>query len=182
MFLLKWRFIKGYRPDKYGNIYDRNGILLYKTEGKFVDEQIQQEFIIDKNDQSTQINPIENVISTLKQMEIKSVYKQKKEIAVGNNLLLGENIEKSELSIKGNKKEKQNMKIDKNNNVEIKHMEKIFKDESTDINIPLVEYKIINLENINISREEYNLQKKVNSLKKNLLTQMIYKKQINEKN
>ena len=78
MFLLKWRFIKGYGPDRYGNIYDRNGILLYKTEGKVIDEQIQQDLIIDKKEQSTQITPIENVISTLKQMEIKSVYIQKK--------------------------------------------------------------------------------------------------------
>ena len=45
MYLLKWRFIKGYGPDRYGNIYDRNGTLLYKTKGKVVDEGIQQDLI-----------------------------------------------------------------------------------------------------------------------------------------
>ena len=64
MYILKWRFIKGYGPDRYGNIYDRNGILLNKIEGKVEDEQIQQEFIIEKEEQSTQYTPIQNVIST----------------------------------------------------------------------------------------------------------------------
>ena len=79
MYILKWRFIKGYGPDRYGNIYDRNGILLNKIEGKVEDEHIQQEFIIEKEEQSTQYTPIENVISTLKQMEINRAYNRKKE-------------------------------------------------------------------------------------------------------
>ena len=188
MYLLKWRFIKGYGPDRYGNIYDRNGALLYKTKGKVVDEQIQHDLIIPKEDQSTQYTPIENVISTLKQMEIKSIYKKKKEpekkdIAVGNELIIGESIQRNnEFSYKINKKEKQiNNQIDNNYNLEIKQKEKILKDESTNIDKPLVENKIINIEKINISNNDYLLKKKIFSRKKTLLTQMLYKKIINEK-
>ena len=188
MYLLKWRFIKGYGPDRYGNIYDRNGIVLYKTEGKVVDEQIQQDLIIEKEEQSTQYTPIENVISTLKQMEIKSTYKKKKEpekndIAVGNELIIGESIQRNnEFSYKITKKEKPiDNKIDNNYNLEIKQKEKILKDESTDIDHPLTENKIINIEKINISNEEYLLKKKIFSRRKTLLTQMLYKKIINEK-
>ena len=188
MYLLKWRFIKGYGPDRYGNIYDRNGILLYKTKGKVVDEQIQQEFVIEKEEQSTQYTPIENVISTLKQMEIKGIQKIKKEIekndiAVGNDTILLESIQRSnELSYKNNKKEKKINEIFKNFNIEIKHKEKILKDESTNIeNIPYDDNKISNIEKISITNEDYVLKKKISSRKKTLLTQMIYKKIINEK-
>ena len=180
-YLLKWRFIKGYGPDRYGNIYDRNGKLLYKTEGKFVDEEIQQDFIVENKEESTQYTPIENVISTLKQMEIKGIHKNKKEIAVGNDLILEENIARSELNLKGNKKERPKNKIDKSNILEIKHKEKIVKDESTGIDKPLIENKISNSQRINISREEFNLKNKKNSRIKTLLSQMIYKKTINEK-
>ena len=79
MYLLKWRFIKDYGLDRYSNIYDKNEVLLYKTKGKVVDEQIKHEFVIEKEEQSTQYTPIENVISPLKQMEIKAVHKIKKE-------------------------------------------------------------------------------------------------------
>ena len=186
MYILKWRFIKGYGPDRYGNIYDRNGILLNKIEGKVEDEQIQQEFIIEKEEQSTQYTPIENVISTLKQMEINRAYNrkkepEKKEIAIGNDLILGESIERNYEINYVNKKEKQDNIIDKNTQLEIKHDKKILKDESTVIDVPLVENKIINSEKINISREKYNLKKKISSRKKTLLTQILYKKIINEK-
>ena len=186
MYILKWRFIKGYGPDRYGNIYDRNGILLNKIEGKVEDEQIQPEFIIEKEEQSTQYTPIENVISTLKQMEINRAYNrkkepEKKEIAIGNDLILGESIERNYEINYMNKKEKLNNIIDKNTQLEIKHDKKILKDESTVIDVPLVENKIINSEKINISREKYNLKKKISSRKKTLLTQILYKKIINEK-
>ena len=187
MYLLKWRFIKGYGPDRYGNIYDRNGILLFKTKGKVVDEQIQHEFVIEKEEQSTQYTPIENVISTLKHMEIKGIQKIKKEIekndiALGNDTMLLESIQRSnELSYKNIKKEKIN-EIFKNFDIEIKHKEKILKDESTNIeSIPFTENKITNIEKINIINEDYVLKKKILSRKKTLLTQMIYKKIINEK-
>ena len=188
MYLLKWRFIKGYGPDRYGNIYDRNGNLLYKTQGKVVDEQIQQDFIIAKDEQSTQCTPIENVISKLKQMEIKSVYNRKKEpekndVAIGNDLIIGESIQRNnEFSFKINKTEKQiNNQIDNNYNLEIKKKEKILRDQTTSIDNPLAENKIIQLEKINISNEDYLLKKKIFSRKKTLLTQMLYKKIINEK-
>ena len=97
MALLKWRFIKGYGPDRYGNAYDRDGNLLYKTKAKVADVEIQQEFIVEKEDQSTQYIPIENIISTLKQFEIGAAYKKKKEPekvdqAAGDNVKLEQSI------------------------------------------------------------------------------------------
>ena len=43
MAFLRQRFIKGYGPDRYGNVYDRDGNLLYKTKGKVSDVEIQNE-------------------------------------------------------------------------------------------------------------------------------------------
>ena len=80
-----------------------------------------------------------------------------------------------------NKKEKQDNIIDKNSQLQIKHDKKILKDESTVIDLSLVENKIINSEKIIISREKYNLKTKISSRKKTLLTQIIYKKKVNEK-
>ena len=41
MALLKWRFIKGYGGDRYGNIYDRNGNKIGEKEGEIRDISIQ---------------------------------------------------------------------------------------------------------------------------------------------
>ena len=120
-------------------------------------------------------------------MEIKRVYERKKEkekveIAVGNDLIIGEKIQRiGELIINRKEKEKIENIIDNNTNIEIKHIKKKLKDESTGLDINTLENKIINLEKINISNEKYLLQKKMNFRKKTLLTQMIYKKAINEK-
>ena len=110
MALLRWRFIKGYGPDRYGNAYDRDGNLLYKTKAKVADLEVQQEFIVEKEDQSTQYIPIENIISTLKQIEINAAYKKKKEPkkvdqAVGNDIKISETIQKG-VSISYKKKMK----------------------------------------------------------------------------
>ena len=77
MALLKWRFVRGYGPDRYGNVYDRDGNLLYQTNSKVEDVQIQYDFVVEKEDQSTQFTPIENIISTLKQIEINAAYNKK---------------------------------------------------------------------------------------------------------
>ena len=48
MALLKWRFIKGYGPDRYGNAYDRDGNLLYKTKAKVADLEVQHEYKVEQ--------------------------------------------------------------------------------------------------------------------------------------
>jgi hypothetical protein len=78
MAFLRWRFVNGYGPDRYGNVYDRDGNLLYKTKGKVADMEVQQDFVVEQEEESTQYIPIENVISTLKQFEIGASYNKKK--------------------------------------------------------------------------------------------------------
>ena len=185
MALLKWRFIKGYGPDRYGNAYDRNGNLLYKTKPKVADAEIQQEFIVETEDQSTQYIPIENIISTLKQFEIGAAYKKKKEPekvdqAVGDNIKVEEIIQKgTTISYKYKEKEKPENRIDKNQHLEIRRIEKNLVEEGTEM--PMVENKIITLEKLNISSDEYKLKKKKLLREKELLIQMIYRKMMRDK-
>ena len=185
MALLKWRFIKGYGPDRYGNAYDRNGNLLYKTKPKVADAEIQQEFIVETEDQSTQYIPIENIISTLKQFEIGAAYKKKKEPekvdqAVGDNIKVEEIIQKgTTISYKYKEKEKPENRIDKNQHLEIRRTEKNLVEEGTEM--PVVENKIITLEKLNISSDEYKLKKKKLLREKELLIQMIYRKMMRDK-
>ena len=185
MALLKWRFIKGYGPDRYGNAYDRDGNLLYKTKAKVVDTEVQHEFKVEKEEQSTQYIPIENVISTLRQIEIGASYKPKKEPekvekAVGDNTRLAEIIQRGEVvSYKYKKKEKPENKIAKNQRLEIKKIKKELKEEGT--KMPIIQNKIINLEKLNISGAEYKLRNKNNLRKKELLLQMIYRKMMGDK-
>ena len=116
MYLLKWRFIKGYGPDRYGNIYDRNGILIRSIQGTVADAQIQNEFKIETEEQCTQYTPIENIISTLKQIEIGPSYKRKIEpvkndIAIGDDNIIEECIQKNDdVMLKGSLKKSLKMK------------------------------------------------------------------------
>ena len=193
MYLLKWRFIKGYGPDRYGNIYDRNGILIRRIQGTVADAQIQHEFKIETEEQCTQYTPIENIISTLKQIEIGPSYKRKIEpvkndIAIGDDNIIEECIQKNDdVMLKGSLKKKfeNESQIYKNETWVIKCKEKILKEEGTDITdirtLLNENNKIMKLEKINISGEEYSLKKKIILRKKELLTQMIYKKILNEK-
>ena len=75
---MRWRFFNGYGPDRYGNVYDRNGNLLYKTKGKVADMEVQQYFVVEKVEESTQYIPIENVISTLKKLKLEQLITRKK--------------------------------------------------------------------------------------------------------
>ena len=185
MAFLRWRFVKGYGPDRYGNVYDRDGNLLYKTKGKVADMEVQQDFIVEKEEESTQYIPIENVISTLKQFEIGASYNKKKEPekvdqGVGSDIRMAEVIQKGEsVSYKYKKKERPKNKISKNDNIEFKKIEKKLKDEGTDM--PVVPNKIIKQEKINISNDEYKLRNQKNSRIKELLIQMIYKKMMDDK-
>ena len=114
MAFLRWRFIKGYGPDRYGNVYDRDGNLLYKTKGKVSDVEIQNEQIIEQDEQGTQYIPIENIITTLKQLEFGPSYKKPekkitKDVSVGNNIEMEEAIESMDsFNIKQKKKKTKN--------------------------------------------------------------------------
>ena len=185
MALLKWRFIKGYGPDRYGNAYDRDGNLLYKTKAKVADLEVQHEYKVEQEEQSTQYIPIENVITTLRQIEIGASYKKKKETekedkAVGDSIKLAEIIQRGDtVTYRYKKKEKPENKIAKNERLEIKKTGKFLIDEGTEM--PVVHNKIINSSKVNISGEEYKNRNKNNLRKKELLTQMIYKKMMGDK-
>ena len=180
MYLLKWRFKKGYGPDRYGNVYDRDGNLLYRTKGFVVaDSEIQNEIYPEQDEQGTQYIPIENIISKLKQIEIGPAYKKKKketkEKSVGSDIRLDERIIKADsINIKTKIKKKEN-KISKNNNFLIKKSNKEKKDSETQI---IQEENIIEkMDDFDISNYEFNRYKKL----KELLKQILYKKIISEK-
>ena len=185
MALLKWRFIKGYGPDRYGNAYDRDGNLLYKTKGKVADMEVQHESKVEQAEESTQYTPIENVISKLKQIEIGAIYKKRKETekedkGVGDSIKLAEIIQRGEtVTYRYNKKEKPENRISKNQRLEIKNTAKHLVDTGTEM--PVVHNTIINSEKINISGDEYKQRNKTNIRKKELLTQMIYGKMMGDK-
>ena len=182
MYLLKWRFVNGYGPDRYGNAYDRNGNLLYKIKGKVADLEIQNDEIIEKDDQSTQYVPIENVISYLKEIEIgpsykKHIKKEMKDESVGNNLKIGEKIQKREsININSTKKRVKN-KITKNNFVIIKKNKELKDSQTQSIQ---VDNEIDKLDNFVVIDDEFSIKKKRSRLKE-LVTQMIYKREINDK-
>ena len=185
MALLKWRFIKGYGPDRYGNAYDRDGNLLYKTKAKVVDSEVQQEFKVEQEDEATQYIPIENIISTLKQIEIGAAYKRKKmpekvDQSVGDDIKLSEAIQRgATITYKYKKKEKPENKIAKNQRLEIKKVKKELIDQGTEMQ--KFENKISRLEKLNISGVENRLRNKLDLRKKELLIQMIYRKMMGDK-
>ena len=183
MAFLRWRFIRGYGPDRYGNAYDRDGNFLYKTTGKVADCEIQNEQTVEQDDAGTQYVPIENIISTLKQIEIGPSYKkaekkQMKDVSVGNNIKMEEAIEfLDSFKIKQNKKKVKNQITNDNFGI-IKKMKK-FKNQETQM--PKPNNIIDKLENIKITNEDFIANKKNNSRLKDLLTQMVYRKIITDK-
>ena len=184
MALLRWRFIRGYGPDRYGNVYDRDGNLLYKTKGKVADFQIQNETKIEQSDEGTQYIPIENIISTLKQIQIapsygKPVKKMTKDVGVGNNVRLEERIEKNEsINIRQRPKKTPKNYITKDNFNIIKKPKKLVDQETQ---MSKVDNKIQKLEKISLTNDDYILRQKNNAKLKELLTKMIYRKIITDK-
>ena len=89
--------------------------------------EVQQYFVVEKEEESTQYIPIENVISTLKQFEIGEAYNKKKEPekvnqGVGRDIRMAEVIQKGEsVTYKYKKKERAKNKISKNDNIELKN-------------------------------------------------------------
>ena len=185
MALLRWRFVKGYGPDRYGNAYDRDGNILYKTKPKVADLEVQQDFIVETEDQSTQYIPIENIISTLKQFEIGASYRkriepEKVDQAVGNDIKMSEIIQRGEaVSYKYKKKEKPENRVAKNQRLEIKNVKKDLRDQGTEMAV--VQNTISKSEKLNISGTEYKLRNENNSRRKELLIQMIYRKMMGDK-
>ena len=178
MYLLKWRFKKGYGPDRYGNVYDRDGNLLYKTKGFVADSEIQNELVPEQDEQGTQYIPIENIISKLKQIEIGPSYKKEKKImkekSVGSDIRFDERIIKGEsINIKTKIKKKVN-KITKNN-FEIKKEIKKIKDAETQI--IQEENEVEKMDDFNINNFDYARRKRM----KEILKQILYKKIISEK-
>ena len=178
MYLLKWRFKKGYGPDRYGNVYDRDGNLLYKTKGLVADSEIQNEIVPEQDEQGTQYVPIENIISRLKQIEIGPSYKKEKKImkekSVGSDIRLDEKIIKGEsINIKRKIKKKEN-KISSSNFV-IKKEEKKIKNAETQV---IQEENIIEkMDDFDIDNIDFIRRKRM----KELLKQIMYKKLISEK-
>ena len=183
MAFLRWRFVRGYGPDRYGNAYDRDGNFLYKVKGKVADCEIQNEQIVEQDEQGTQYVPIQNIISTLKQIEFGPSYKkpekkQMKDASVGNNIRMEEAIEAMDSFKIKQKKKKVNNQITNDNFGIIKKMKK-FKNQETQM--PKIKNIIDKLENIKITNEEFITNKKNSSRLKDLLTQLVYRKIITDK-
>ena len=178
MYLLKWRFKKGYGPDRYGNVYDRDGNLLYRTRGLVADSEIQNEVMPEQDEQGTQYVPIENIISKLRQIEISPAYKKEnkimKEKSVGSDIRFDERIIKGEsINIKTKKKKKEN-RITKSDFI-IKKEEKKKEDAETQI---IQEENIIErMDEFDIDNLDYEKRKKL----KDILKHIMYKKLISEK-
>ena len=187
MAFLRWRFKRGYGPDRYGNAYDRDGNFLYKIKGKVADSQIQNEYFVEQDDQGTQYVPIENIITTLKQIEFAPSYKKQekkktKDVSVGNNIEMEEVIENMDsFDIKQKKKKKVPNKITNNNFNIMKKMKKLKDSETQMTEKPKAENEIVNLYDIKITNDQYVLYKKNRDRLRDLLIQLVYRKIITDK-
>ena len=183
MALLRWRFIRGYGPDRYGNAYDRDGNLLYRTKGRVADFEIQNEEIKEQFEQSTQYTPIENVISNMRQLEIgpsykKVIKKETKEKSVGNNINISEKIQRNDwFHIKQSKKKEKNQ-ISKNNFVILKK-NKILRDKETQS--AKAEIEIDKMDDFKVIDDEGFSKRKRNERIKDLMTQILYRREMTEK-
>ena len=183
MALLRWRFIKGYGPDRYGNVYDRDGYLLYKTRGRVADFETQNEEIKEQYEQSTQYTPIENVITNMRQIEIgpsykKVIKKETKEQSVGNNLKISEKIQRRDSFHINQSKKKGKNKISKNNFVILKK-NKILRDKETQS--AKVEIEIDKMDDFKVIDDEGFLKRKKNTRLKDLMIQILYRREMTEK-
>ena len=183
MALLKWRFVRGYGPDRYGNVYDRDGNLLYRTRGRVADFETQNNEIIEQDEQGTQYVPIQNIISNLREIEIYPAYekeekKETKDQKSGNNTKLVEKIVKVEnMNIKM-KAKKRVSKITKDDFAIIKKPKKL-KNKETQISPE--ENSIDKMDDFNVI-DTTRVQEKKNKIRlKELLRQMIYRRTITDK-
>ena len=184
MAFLRWRFIRGYGPDRYGNAYDRDGNLLYRVKGKVADFETQNEEVTEQDERGTQYIQVENVISKRKQIQISPSYKKqaKKEMkdqSVGNNIKMVERIQKRESFNINQKKKKEPNRISNKNNFVILKKQKQLKDKETQI--LKVDNEIDKMDDFKVIDDQGFLKKKKTTRKKELLTQILYKREIHRK-
>ena len=134
--LLKWRFVKGYGGDRYGNIYDRNGKIIGEKEGQIKDISIQNTIDEDINAISLKNKTLLNRISKQMPIYIKSndILNKKEMIDSGTgegvNHILNQKIAKTvSLAYKG--KQKGINKISGKNYFKITKEKKIYKNQGT---------------------------------------------------
>ena len=183
MAFLRWRFVKGYGPDRYGNCYDRDGNLLYRIKGKVADFETQNEDIIEQDEIGTQYTQVENVISTRKQIHFspsyeKEIKKETKDQSVGNNIKMVEKIQNKEsFNINQNKKKEPNKITNRNNFFILKNQKKV-KDKETQI---IKVNEIDKMDDFEVIDDEGFLKKKKSIRIKELLTQIFYRREITDK-
>ena len=179
MALLKWRFIKGYGGDRYGNIYDRNGKKIGEKEGEIRDISIQNTLEEEiKNDLLKNKN-LQIKISKQNPLYIKSDKVKNKMIDSGtgdgvNNILDEKEVKIINLMYK--KKPKGINKISGKNYFKINKISKDYKNQGTSM-IPVFN-KIVSENRLFINNDK-NINKIVR--KKNLLLRIISKYNIRKK-
>ena len=181
MALLKWRFIKGYGGDRYGNIYDRNGKKIGEKEAQIRDMSIQ----------NTLEKDITNELFTKKNQQIK-ISKQnslyiKSNINISKNKMIdtgtGDGInhilnekEVKIINLAYKKKPKGMNKISGKNSFKINKISKDYKNQGTSM-LPSFN-KIVNENRLFINKDKlYNSQIR----KRDLLLQIISKYIIRQK-
>ena len=184
MALLRWRFVRGYGPDRYGNAYDRDGNLLYRVRGKVADFEAQNDFFVEQEDEGTQYVPAKNIIKTLAKFEIGPIYKKPakkltKDVSVGNNIKLDERIIRGEsinIRQKSKSKKKEN-KMMRNNSLLILRQSKKIKDSCTQM--PGYNIEIDKMDDFNVIDKQGKI--KYNERIKEILIQLVYRKIIGDK-
>ena len=182
MALLRWRFVRGYGPDRYGNAYDRDGNLLYRIRGKVADSETQNDFVAEQEDESTQYVPTKNVIKTLTKFEIGPTYKKivkklTKDASVGNNIKMDERIIRGEsINIRQKSKGKKENKMMRNNSLLILRQSKKIKDSSTQMPYTI---EIDYMDDFNVIDKKGKI--KLNERIKEILIQLVYRKIIGDK-
>ena len=181
MALLKWRFIKGYGGDRYGNIYDRNGKKIGEKEGEIKDisiqntlgDEIDNELLRKKNQQVK--------VSKQKPIYIKSKTKinQKKTVETGTgdgpNHILNEKVVKI-MNLAYKRKPKSMNRISGKNYFKITKKEKDYKNQGTS-KLPILN-KIVNENRIFINNENIRNEQ---IRKRDLLLRIVSKSIIREK-
>ena len=183
MSLLRWRFVRGYGPDRYGNAYDRDGNLLYRVRGRVADSETQNNFVAEQEDEGTQYVPAKNIIKTLAKFEIGPTYKKPpkkltKDVSVGNNIKMDERIIRGEsinIRQKSKSKKKEN-KMMRNNSLLILRQSKKIKDSCTQMPYCI---EIDKMDDFNVIDKQGKI--KYNERIKEILIQLVYRKIIGDK-
>ena len=183
MAFLRWRFIRGYGPDRYGNAYDRDGNLLYRIKGKVADFQIQNEEKKEVYEQSTQYIPEKNSIFYNRSIEIFPSYKkvkkkETKDKSIGNNIKMEEKIQRKESFHINQSKKKAKNSISRNSLILLKK-NKILREKYTQI--PKYDNEIDKMDDFKVIDDEGFVKKAKRLRLKEILPQIIYKKGLTDK-